>query len=257
MVSPNEPYPPPGEATPPQPAVVPEPYPPPDEGTPPTAGAGARARPGSSRHPDAPEGNQPSSRRARLGRELQGRPMSRRTFSRWPDASRFCLLWRSCWPRRRSRATVSASKRRASTRSSAPSRARSRRRKRRPRRSARRSGSSPAQIHTLEGRVGDVSSRLSSLQSDLALRAARLHKLNELFQLQTQRLRYLKHEYTLSVQRLDRAARCDLQGRDPTTIDLIITAKSFQDVLDQLDYFGAIAKQDKQVAAPSRRRSGR
>jgi hypothetical protein len=39
MVAPNEPstpYPPPGEATPPQPAVVPEPYPPPDEGTPPT-----------------------------------------------------------------------------------------------------------------------------------------------------------------------------------------------------------------------------
>jgi hypothetical protein len=38
MVTPNEPnqpYPPPGEATPPQPAVVPEPYPPPDEGTPP------------------------------------------------------------------------------------------------------------------------------------------------------------------------------------------------------------------------------
>jgi len=36
MVMPNEPYPPPGEATPPQPAIVPEPYPPPDEGTPPT-----------------------------------------------------------------------------------------------------------------------------------------------------------------------------------------------------------------------------
>lgn len=39
MVAPNEPsvpYPPPGEADPPQPAEVPEPYPPPDEGTPPT-----------------------------------------------------------------------------------------------------------------------------------------------------------------------------------------------------------------------------
>jgi hypothetical protein len=36
MTTPNEPYPPPGEATPPQPAIVPEPYPPPDEGTPPT-----------------------------------------------------------------------------------------------------------------------------------------------------------------------------------------------------------------------------
>ncbi len=32
---PNAPYPPPGEADPPQPAQVPEPYPPPDEGTPP------------------------------------------------------------------------------------------------------------------------------------------------------------------------------------------------------------------------------
>lgn len=35
MVLPSEPSPPPGEATPPQPATVPEPYPPPDEGTPP------------------------------------------------------------------------------------------------------------------------------------------------------------------------------------------------------------------------------
>ncbi|HZR96101.1 MAG TPA: hypothetical protein VFA56_10425 [Gaiellaceae bacterium] len=35
MVLPTEPTPPPGEATPPQPAQVPEPYPPPDEGTPP------------------------------------------------------------------------------------------------------------------------------------------------------------------------------------------------------------------------------
>ena len=35
MVLPTEPTPPPGEATPPQPAVVPEPYPPPDEGDPP------------------------------------------------------------------------------------------------------------------------------------------------------------------------------------------------------------------------------
>jgi hypothetical protein len=35
MVTPPEPTPPPGEATPPQPAIVPEPYPPPDEATPP------------------------------------------------------------------------------------------------------------------------------------------------------------------------------------------------------------------------------
>jgi hypothetical protein len=36
LEGPGEPYPPPGEANPPTPAIVPEPSPPPDEGTPPT-----------------------------------------------------------------------------------------------------------------------------------------------------------------------------------------------------------------------------
>ena len=35
---PSEPYPPPGEATPPEPAIVPEPHPPPNEGNPPSPG---------------------------------------------------------------------------------------------------------------------------------------------------------------------------------------------------------------------------
>ena len=104
------------------------------------------------------------------------------------------------------------------------------------------------QIHTLEGRVGDVSSRLSALQSDLALRQRRLAKLNQLYRLQTQRFHYLKHEYTLSVQRLDTRLVAIYKQEDPSTIDLLITAKSFDDVLDQLDYLGAIANQDKQVA---------
>jgi len=104
------------------------------------------------------------------------------------------------------------------------------------------------QIHTLEGRVGDVSSRLTALQSDLALRQRRLDKLNQLFRLQTLRFHYLKHEYTLSVRRLDTRLVAIYKQGDPSTIDLLLAAKSFQDVLDQLDYLGAIANQDKHVA---------
>jgi murein DD-endopeptidase MepM/ murein hydrolase activator NlpD len=104
------------------------------------------------------------------------------------------------------------------------------------------------QIHTLEGRVGDVSSRLASLRSDLALRQRRLDKLNQLFRLQTQRVHELKSEYRLSVRRLNTRLVAIYEQPDPTTIDLLITAKSFQDVLDQLDYLGAIASQDKHVA---------
>ena len=109
-------------------------------------------------------------------------------------------------------------------------------------------GSLTGQIRSLETRVGDVSSRLGALQSDLALRQRRLDKLNELFHLQTVRFNYLKHEYTLSVQRLDQRLVTIYKEPDPTTIDVLLTAKSFQDVLDQLDYLGAIAKQDKHVA---------
>jgi len=105
------------------------------------------------------------------------------------------------------------------------------------------------QIHSLESRVGDVSSRLSALQSDLALRQRRLDKLNQLFRLQTLRFHYLKHEYTLSVHRLDTRLVAIYKQGDPSTIDLLLAAKSFQDVLDQLDYLGAIANQDKRVAA--------
>jgi peptidoglycan DL-endopeptidase CwlO len=110
-------------------------------------------------------------------------------------------------------------------------------------------GSLTGQIRTLEGKVGDVSSRLSALQSDLALRQHRLDKLNELFHVQTVRFTYLKREYALSVQRLNRRLVAIYKQEDPTTIDVLLTAKSFQDVLDQLDYLGAIAKQDKHVAS--------
>lgn len=105
-----------------------------------------------------------------------------------------------------------------------------------------------SQIRSLESKVGDVSSRLSALQSDLDLRQRRLDKLNELFALQTQRLRHLREEYRLSVRRLNDRLVAVYKQEDPTAIDVLLTAKSFQDVLDQVDYLGAIAAQDKKVA---------
>jgi len=103
-------------------------------------------------------------------------------------------------------------------------------------------------IHALESRVGDVSSQLSALQRDVALHQRRLDKLDELFHLQTVRFGYLRREYHLALQRLDQRLVAIYKQEDPTTIDVLLAAKSFQDVLDQLDYLGAIAVQDKHVA---------
>ena len=51
------------------------------------------------------------------------------------------------------------------------------------------------------------------------------------------------------MQRLDQRLVAIYKQNSPSTIDVLLAAKSFQDVLDQLDYLGAIAAQDKQVAA--------
>ena len=109
-------------------------------------------------------------------------------------------------------------------------------------------GGLTTQIQSLEGQVGSVATKLSALQADLALRQRRLDKLSQLFTLQTIRLDYLRSEYTLAVQRLDRRLVDIYKQDEPSTVDVLLAARSFQDVLDQLDYLNAIAAQDKHVA---------
>src|SRR4051794_18659204 len=104
------------------------------------------------------------------------------------------------------------------------------------------------QIHGLEQRVGDVSSRLAVLQSDLALHQRRLDKLNALFGLQTLRYYTLKHDYTLSVRRLNLRLVNMYKQSEPTAVDIVLAARNFDDVISQLDYLGAVAKQDKKIA---------
>jgi murein DD-endopeptidase MepM/ murein hydrolase activator NlpD len=103
-------------------------------------------------------------------------------------------------------------------------------------------------IHSLEHRVGDVSSQLAMLERDIALHRRRLRALDELMTLQTRRYRALRRQYALAVQRLERRLVAIYEEPAPTTVDVVLAARSFQDVLDQLDYLGAIASQDKRIA---------
>jgi murein DD-endopeptidase MepM/ murein hydrolase activator NlpD len=103
-------------------------------------------------------------------------------------------------------------------------------------------------IGKLEAQVGGVSARLSALQSDLALRERRLKALNRLFAVQTNRFHDLRHEYSLALIRLDDRLVSIYKQPEPGTIDLVLQAKSIQDVLDEIDYLGLVAKEDKTIA---------
>ena len=103
-------------------------------------------------------------------------------------------------------------------------------------------------IHSLERRVGGVSAQLGALQRDIRLHRSRLAKFDQLLRVQSRRFVALKRQYRLSVQRLDFRLVTIYQQPDPSTLDVLLAARSFQDVLDQMDYLGAIAEQDKHVA---------
>jgi murein DD-endopeptidase MepM/ murein hydrolase activator NlpD len=106
-----------------------------------------------------------------------------------------------------------------------------------------------AEIRALEGKVGDVSQRLSVLERDLALHQRRLDRLNELFDFETERLTFLRQQYAKVLRELNLRMIDLYETRDPTLVEVILESSSFQDALDQIHYLQSIARQDKRIAA--------
>jgi murein DD-endopeptidase MepM/ murein hydrolase activator NlpD len=104
------------------------------------------------------------------------------------------------------------------------------------------------QIHGLEAEVGDVSTRLAALQADLRLREQRLAKLNTLYTVQTGRLHDLRSQYRLALARLEQRLVSIYEAPAPGALELVLQAKSFQNVLDDANYLSLVAKQDKQIS---------
>ncbi len=105
------------------------------------------------------------------------------------------------------------------------------------------------QIRALERRVGDVATRLGVLEQDLELHRRRLHGLDELFRLQTSRYEFLRSQYSIAVTHLDRRLVGIYKAGRPSSLEVLLTSHSLQDMLDQLQYLSAAAGQDRDVAS--------
>jgi murein DD-endopeptidase MepM/ murein hydrolase activator NlpD len=104
-------------------------------------------------------------------------------------------------------------------------------------------------IRELEGKVGDVSQKLSVLERDLELHQRRLDRLNSLFTFETDRLNFLHRQYAKVVRQLNLRMIDIYETRDPTLVEVILESDSFQDALDRIHYIEAIAEQDTRIAA--------
>jgi murein DD-endopeptidase MepM/ murein hydrolase activator NlpD len=103
-------------------------------------------------------------------------------------------------------------------------------------------------IRGFEQQVGDVSERLAPLVRELRLRELKLNRLNALFQIQSERLAFLRAEYRTAIERLNRRLVAAYEAEAPDGLAFVLSAQSFGDVLDGLDYVRAIADSDKRIA---------
>jgi murein DD-endopeptidase MepM/ murein hydrolase activator NlpD len=102
-------------------------------------------------------------------------------------------------------------------------------------------------IRSLESEVGDVSSRLVALEDDLALHQRKLDRLTALYNLQSERLTFLRNQYAIALDRLSDRLVAVYEGDEPSTLDVLLDARSFNDVLEQLDYIDSIAAEDRGI----------
>ncbi len=105
-----------------------------------------------------------------------------------------------------------------------------------------------SRIRTLEGKVGDVSLRLSTMEADLSLHQHRLNALNELFRVQTKKFVFLKEQYAESVKVLNTRIVDIYESDETSTIDVFLGSSSLQAAVDKVQYLNEIGDQDRRIA---------
>lgn len=108
--------------------------------------------------------------------------------------------------------------------------------------------STTSRIRSLESQAGGVSTRLAALQEDLALHQRRLARINELYDLQSKRLAFLRRQSQLSTKVLEQRVVDIYESDSPDTIAILLSSRSLDDALAQIDYTRSVAKQDVQIA---------
>jgi len=105
-----------------------------------------------------------------------------------------------------------------------------------------------SRIHVLEADVAVLSSRVARLESDLYRHQARLDELRRVFAYQTNRLRLLRGQHAEAQQRLETRLVELYQTEQPDELAIFLRVGSLGEVIEQVNLFNEIARQDKRIA---------
>jgi murein DD-endopeptidase MepM/ murein hydrolase activator NlpD len=105
-----------------------------------------------------------------------------------------------------------------------------------------------AELGSAQGSVDAAQATVSSLEAELARAQSRLERLDERLDVQTRRLVRLRTEYVKAVRILDARVRAAYMDDTPDMLSFLVSASSFDEVIDNVDFLTRIGRQDRQLA---------
>ena len=104
------------------------------------------------------------------------------------------------------------------------------------------------ELRSAQDAVDEAQGNLDRLEGELASQRAELERLTVVLHKQTRRLARLQAEYTRAVTILEQRVRALYMQEPPDLLSFLVSASSFSDVLDNIDFLNRIGLQDKRIA---------
>jgi murein DD-endopeptidase MepM/ murein hydrolase activator NlpD len=111
-------------------------------------------------------------------------------------------------------------------------------------------------IEALSGDIGALADLIAELESELAVYRARLARLEARFEEQTRDLEHLKRQYTLAQRQLEGRLIELYQSEETDSFGVLLQIQSLGDLIDQLEYFDSIGRQDRAITEEIHRLKG-
>jgi murein DD-endopeptidase MepM/ murein hydrolase activator NlpD len=104
------------------------------------------------------------------------------------------------------------------------------------------------ELRSAQDAVDEAQSDLDRLEGELTAQRAELQRLTVRLRQQTRRLGRLQREYERAVSVLEQRVRALYMEEPPDLLSFLVSASSFSDLLDNIDFMNRIGLQDKRIA---------
>jgi murein DD-endopeptidase MepM/ murein hydrolase activator NlpD len=104
-------------------------------------------------------------------------------------------------------------------------------------------------IRLLQNDVSRAAGTMERLEEELSLHREKLTRLTTLLRFETQRLVFLRKEYAEALRRYNQRLIAIYQAENVDTVAVLLSASSFADLIEQLDYMSEVGRLDRQITS--------